>query len=218
MNIKYRYPGLFKPEALRPDNIDHLSTAMVPQHSKLLELGCATGFMSRYFLKQKNCQVTGVDLSQTAIKKAKAYCQTIIQGNLDKASTWQKIKLNKPFDVVFASAIIEHLKDENLFLNRIREVLKPQGILIITIPNAAHWRQRLNLFLGHWQYQDYGLLDRTHLRFFTYYSFLDLVKKHQFAVLDIKIDPAGGIKFLNFLAKHFPNFYAHQIVYKLQKL
>jgi len=216
--VKYKYKGKFNPLKLKSDNIDRLSTAIVEDNTKLLELGCSTGFMSQYFSTQKKCSVYGVDINNLALKSAQKHCQKTICGDVDDKQTWKKIKAFAPFDIVFASAIIEHLKDETKFLQNIKKILKPKGLLIITIPNVSHWRNRLNLFFGKWDYKEYGLLDKTHLRFFTYYSFQKLLKENGFKVIDLKIDPAGGIKFFNLIAKYFPNFYAHQVVYKAQKL
>ena len=207
--IKYCYQGRFDPLKLEATNIDRLSTALVPENSKVLELGCATGFMGRYFRRRRHCQVIGVDINP-AVKPD-------IVGNLNLAATWTKIKKFQPFDLVFASAIIEHLANPEATLQLIKAVLKPEGMLIITAPNVAHWRQRFKLLRGHWDYEDYGLLDRTHLRFFTYFSFQKLIRSAGFKVIAVKIDPAGGVKYFNWLFKYFPNFYAHQICIQAQK-
>ena len=204
--IKYQYRGKFAPETLAPDNIDRLSTGFVPLHTKVLELGCATGFMSQYFRKKLHCQVVGVDINPLV--------KPDIIGDLNAAATWKKIKAKAPYDVVFASAIIEHLPSPETTLQLIKSVLKPHGLLIITTPNVAHWRQRLNLLLGRFEYEDYGLLDRTHLRFFTYFTFQKLIRDAGFIIKQVLLDPAGGVKYFNWLFKYFPNFYAHQICIK----
>ena len=207
--IKYCYQGRFDPLKLEATNIDRLSTALVPENSKVLELGCATGFMGQYFRRHLHCQVTGVDINPDV--------KPDIVGDLNSKVTWTKIKKFQPFDLVFASAIIEHLPNPEATLQLIKAVLKPEGMLIITAPNVAHWRLRLKLLCGHWDYEDYGLLDRTHLRFFTYFSFQKLIRSAGFKVIAVKIDPAGGVKYFNWLFKYFPNFYAHQICIQAQK-
>jgi len=204
--IKYHCQGKFDPLKLEPTNIDRLSTAMMPKNSKVLELGCATGFMTQYFRQQLHCQVIGVDINPQT--------KPDIVGDLEDKSVQNQIKKFKPFDVVFASSILEHLPQPENLLQLIKSVLKPNGILIITTPNVAHWSLRLKLLRGHWDYEDYGLLDRTHLRFFTYFTFQKLVSAAGFKIITVKIDPAGGIKYFNWLFKYFPNFYAHQICIK----
>ncbi|MCX6816331.1 MAG: class I SAM-dependent methyltransferase [Candidatus Beckwithbacteria bacterium] len=209
LKIKYFHRGQFDPSQLREDNIDRLSTSLVPHGSKVLELGCATGFMGNYLTKKLHCRVIGVDINP-AVKAD-------ITGDLAKTSVWQEIKPHRPFDVVFASAILEHLPDPETTLQLIKSVLKPKGILIITLPNVAHWRQRLKLLRGHWDYEDYGLLDQTHLRFFNYFSGQRLITAAGFTINQILIDPAGGLKYFNWLVKHFPNLYAYQICIKANK-
>ena len=216
--MKYAYQGEFDPLKLESTNIDRLSTSLVPENNKLLELGCATGFMSKYFTQVKHCQVYGVEIDPEMAKIAAESCENILIGDLDQSSTWQKIAPVAPFDVVFASAIIEHLRDPWGTLQLIKQVLKPGGVLIMTTSNIAHWRMRLHLLFGRWDYQAYGTLDNAHLRFFTYSTFQQLVESAGFAIEAIDMDPAGGIKYFNWLARHFPNLYAHQMVIRARKL
>ena len=207
--IKYRYQGKFDPQKLSPDNIDRLSTAMIPDKSKVLELGAATGFMGEWLKRVKKCRVVGVDINPAA--------KPDIAGDLEDSSTWRKIVAKGKYGVVLASAILEHLKEPELALERIRKVLKSKGILVVTLPNIAHWRMRLNFLLGRWEYEDYGLLDRTHLRFFTYNTAFKLVRRAGFKVVEVAIDPAGGLKYFNWLVKRWPNLYAYQIAIKAVK-
>jgi len=216
--IKYDYKGKFNPKTLVSDNIDKLSTNLVPEKSKLLELGCATGFMSQYFRDKKNCQVYGVEIDPMAVKKARKICARTYQVDLNHKSAWRQLKTTAPYDVIFCSSVIEHLVDPSFILNQMHLVLRPRGHLIITTPNIAHWRMRLHLLTGNWSYQDYGILDHTHLKFFTYYTFQQLILDAGFKIQKIKIDPAGGIKYFNNIAKYFPNLYAHQIVVKAIKV
>jgi len=215
--MKYQYKGIFDPAKLKPTNIDRQSVALIPENSKVLELGCATGFMSRYLTKVKQCQVVGVEIDPQAAKKASRWCYRVIVGDLDKKEIWQKIEKESPFDVVFASAIIEHLNDPWQALKNIKRALKKKGVLVITTGNIVHWRMRLQLLLGRWQYEEYGLLDNTHLRFFTYKTFIDLIKQSGYKIEHIGIDPAGGLKYFNWLLKKFPNLYAYQMVVKARK-
>ncbi|PIP88112.1 hypothetical protein COW80_02130, partial [Candidatus Beckwithbacteria bacterium CG22_combo_CG10-13_8_21_14_all_01_47_9] len=95
--IKYAYRGKFDPAKLAPDNIDRLSTGLVKPKTKILELGCAAGFMSEYFRKQLSCKVIGVDINREA--------KPDITGDLNEPTTWQEIRRRAPYDLVFASAI-----------------------------------------------------------------------------------------------------------------
>src|SRR3989344_2277448 len=101
--IKYSYQGKFNPEKLAPDNIDRLSTAMIPDKSKVLELGAATGFMGDWLKTAKRCQVIGVDINSET--------KPDITGDLDDPSTWRKIEAKGKYGVVLASAVLEQVKD-----------------------------------------------------------------------------------------------------------
>ena len=201
--IKYRYRGKFDPDKLLKTNIDYLSTSLVKPKSKILELGAATGFMSEHFRDHLGCKVTSVDINPEA--------KPDIAGDLNSPAVWKKIKAKAPYELVFASAILEHLPRPETTLQLIKAVLKPRGELIVTLPNVAHWRARLNLLWGKFEYEDYGIFDRTHLRFFTYYSSQKLIKNAGFTIKKVLLDPAGGVKYFDWLVKHWPNLYAHQI-------
>ena len=201
--IKYAYRGQFNPDKLVNTNIDYLSTGLVRPKLKLLELGAATGFMSEYFRRHLGCQVVTVDINPEV--------KPDIAGDLNETAVWQKIRRRAPYDLVFASAILEHLPRPETTLQLIKAVLKPKGELIVTLPNIVHWRARAKLLLGRFEYEDYGLFDRTHLRFFTYFTGQRLIKDAGFTIKKILIDPAGGMKYFDWLVKHWPNLYAHQI-------
>lgn len=207
--IKYDQPKTYNPDQLAKDNIDYLSLSLVPLKVKVLELGCATGYMGRYLTTKRGCQVIGVDINP-AVKP-------IISGDLNLNSTWLKIKQKGPYDVVFASAILEHLPQPEATLQLIKSVLKPKGKLIVTLPNISHWRQRWERLIGRFEYEAYGQLDRTHLRFFNYWTSQKLLTDAGFKIKTIKIDPAGGMKYFNWLVKRWPNLSAHQIAYEAIK-
>lgn len=179
-----------------------MSTGLVKPKTKILELGAATGFMSEHFRRHLGCTVVGVDVNPAA--------KPDIAGDLNSPATWKKIKAKAPFDLVFASAILEHLPRPEQTLQLIKLVLRPKGELIVTLPNIGHWRARLQLLLGRFEYEEYGIFDRTHLRFFTYYSGQKLIKDAGFKIEKVLIDPAGGMKYFDWLVKYWPNLYAHQ--------
>lgn len=201
--LKYRYRGKFDPDKLLKTNIDYLSTSLVRPKTKLLELGGSHNFMSGHFRKHLGCRVVNVDVNPAA--------KPDICGDLNSQSTWKKIRGRAPFDLVFASAILEHLPRPEATLQLIKLVLRPKGELIVTLPNIGHWRARLQLILGKFEYEDYGIFDRTHLRFFTYFTGQKLIRDAGFKIKKVLIDPAGGVKYFDWLVKHFPNLYAHQV-------
>ncbi len=130
----------------------------------VLELGCAIGGNLMY-IKWNNpdALLTAVELDPAAAKIAGSY------GNVTAADaeSLDFAAMEGQFDYVIAGDLIEHLKNPWAFVRKIRGTLKPGGAFVASIPNVAHISNVYNLLQGFWQYEDAGLLDRTHLRFFT---------------------------------------------------
>ena len=138
----------------------------VPAGSSVLEMGCATGFMSQYLKQELDCSVVGVDIDPQALERAKAHCDRVISADVEDPDWWEALG-DAHFDVITCADIIEHLKSPESFLERIKHYLAPGGVLLASIPNGAHASIRLELLGGELAYEDEGLLDRTHLHLFT---------------------------------------------------
>ena len=138
---------------------------LVPANSRVLELGCSTGFMSRVFAL-RDCKVTGIELDKDAARMAEQFCERVIVGDLDLLDL-DEILGEETFDVVVAADVLEHLKTADSVLRTLRPHLRPEGSFVASLPNIAHGSVRLALLAGDFVYTDSGLLDRTHLRFFT---------------------------------------------------
>lgn len=210
--FKYDRPP-YDLSTLAADNIDRLTLERIPRGSRVLELGCATGYQTQYLQEQLGCQVVAVDLSPEALNFAAKFAQKTLAGNLDDETFWKKIAAQGSFDVVLASNVVEHLANTTMVLESIRRVLKPSGQLVVSIPNIAWWRSRVRLLQGIWKYESYGLFDETHARFFSLPSFRSALEAAGLKVTDEAYDPAGGAKWLTPLLKRFPNAYAYQAVF-----
>ncbi|GAB2638588.1 class I SAM-dependent methyltransferase [Vibrio panuliri] len=161
----------FDPESLSSNDIDYIQLKMIAGNSRVLEIGCATGFMSDYLRKEKNCFVYGVEYSKTQAEVAQSKCDVLTQGSIEDSNVHKEIdehvKLYGKFDVIFISQVIEHLVSPNNILEKMKDWLDVDGSLIISTVNVAHWESRIRLLKGVWEYSDYGLFDNTHLRFYT---------------------------------------------------
>ncbi len=206
----------FKPEKLSKHNIDRLSLSLVPEGSKVLEIGCATGFMGEYLIKKKNCQVFGVELGRDEAEIAKTKLSRVVVGDIEDFQTFLQVKKFGKFDIIFATALIEHLKDPWNALKTWKVLLKPKGAIIISTSNIAHWSIRLSLLKGEFIYDKYGILDNTHLRFFTTKSFRKLVKDCGYTIEYSGLDAEGGgyPKVSLIGSKLFPNLFTYQMVIK----
>jgi len=130
----------------------------------VLELGCSTGFFSK-LMADRSCAVTGVEYDSGAAQQAKRFCETVAVRDLNSAG-WQS-GIVGPFDVILMGDVLEHLLAPERALADCRDLLSAHGSIIVSLPNVAHWRNRIRLLLGHWDYTELGTLDRTHVKFFT---------------------------------------------------
>lgn len=142
----------------------------VPAGSSVLELGCATGSTTKV-LRDKGCRVTAVEVDVAAAARAAAFADALVVADLDGAGL---DAIGGTYDVVVVADVLEHLLDARRVLDFAASRLKPGGRVIVSLPNVAHAAVRLALLTGQFRYDEFGLLDRTHVRFYTYDSVLAL--------------------------------------------
>ncbi len=148
--------------------------------STVLDLGCSSGLLSAR-LREMGHRVTGVDVIEIA-------------GVADRTDTFVRADLNegippevgKDFDIVLAADVLEHLVNPGALMSQIRNVIAPGGVALFCVPNIAHWYPRLRSTLGMFDYDQRGILDSTHLRFFTRRSIRKLVERQGFKVQRIE--------------------------------
>ncbi len=156
---------------------------IVGMNKQVLELGSSNGYLTQEFNKNK-CNVTIVELDKSDFKKAQKISAKGYQGSLDDSSFLKNI--NGKYDVVVAADIIEHLKDTQKTLEFIKSKLNKKGRCIISLPNIACWRIRKDLFFkGTFEYQEMGILDKTHLKFFTYFTIQKILKENGFKIINL---------------------------------
>jgi len=138
----------------------------VGREKTVLELGCGPGAMTRFMREQLDCRVTALELDPELARLAEPYCEKLYQADLESFD-FTVTFANQNFDVAIAADVLEHLQDPWACLRQVRKVLKPTGFLVVSIPNIAHNAVIAQLLAGRFPYQSKGLLDYTHLRFFT---------------------------------------------------
>ncbi|MFQ5898513.1 MAG: class I SAM-dependent methyltransferase [Candidatus Methylomirabilia bacterium] len=129
---------------------------------RLLDVGAADGLLSRP-LAEHGWRVTGIERDPALAAAGAAHCERMLVVDLDREAP----DLDGPFDVIVYADVLEHLIDPVRALVTVNRTLAPHGHVIISVPNVAHLWIRLSLLLGRFEYTDRGILDRTHLRFFT---------------------------------------------------
>lgn len=156
----------------------------VEKGSRVLELGPATGYMSRVF-SERGCTVVGIEFDAGMAERAAEFCERMIVGDLDTLDFEAELGDDR-FDAIVAADVIEHLKDPLGALRRLRRFLKEDGYFVISVPNVAHGSIRLALLSGRFEYRDWGLLDSTHLRFFTRETFERLLDEAELGLVELR--------------------------------
>ncbi|QSZ40927.1 glycosyltransferase [Sulfurimonas aquatica] len=148
----------------------------VKENSTVLEFGPANGRMTKYMKEQLDCKVYAVEIDEKAAKDASQYTEKIIVDSIENY-TWGKEFESIKFDYIIFADVLEHLYYPEKVLNSVKEFLKGDGSILISIPNIAHNSILINLVKNEFNYSPTGLLDDTHIRFFTKKTFDDLIAK-----------------------------------------
>lgn len=156
---------------------------LVPAGSTVLDVGCASGYLARA-LVERGCTVSGVEYDAADAEEARDVLERLEIADLN-ARALDDIFEAGSFDAVVFGDVLEHVLDPAAALRSARALLRPGGAVIVSIPNVAHGALRLSLLLGEWDYQDTGLLDRTHIRFYTHDSLVGLLRSAGLAPTEI---------------------------------
>lgn len=142
-----------------------LIAEFVGPDKRVLDVGCATGFLAEA-LARRGCTVTGIEADPEAAGEAGKHCESVVVGDVETEAVRRDLG-QESFDVIIFGDVLEHLKDPLQTLRGLEPFLRPGGYVVASIPNIAHGSVRLALLQGRFRYRELGLLDDTHLRFFT---------------------------------------------------
>jgi 2-polyprenyl-3-methyl-5-hydroxy-6-metoxy-1,4-benzoquinol methylase len=165
---------------LRPNDAHGISLQLVGQGKTVLELGAASGHVTKA-LKSLNNTVTAVERDARFSENLSEIADEVIITDLDWLDLRERLS-GKKFEVVLAGDVLEHCSKPELVLLQIHELLTPDGYVVISLPNIAHGDVRLSLLTGTFDYSETGILDRTHLRFFTRSSIHTFLSQSHFQV------------------------------------
>ncbi len=145
----------------------------------ILDIGCGAGDNARA-LAEHGKVVDGVSISASEIEVAKMWCRSAILYDLEQGLPPH---INGLYDVCLCSHVLEHITEPSELLRDIRSVLKRNsGMLIVALPNIMHYRFRLRLLLGRFEYTSDGVMDNTHYRWYTFASGKRLLETNGFVV------------------------------------
>jgi 2-polyprenyl-3-methyl-5-hydroxy-6-metoxy-1,4-benzoquinol methylase len=145
---------------------------------RVLDLGCSSGLLASR-VRSLGHEVTGADMEE--LPGVAARLDRFVRADLDRGLP-EAITDAGPFDVVLAADVLEHVRDPARLLKAVRGVLCDRGVLIASVPNFGHWYARGRTALGVFDYDQRGVLDRGHVRFFTRRSFLRLLRDAGFSI------------------------------------
>ena len=202
----------------------------VPRYAQVLELGCGVGSMSQLLKAQCEAHIIGFDIDANKAWQAERYCDYVFSENLDDPHSLDALEGEK-FDVVTLVDVIEHLQQPLSLLKRLQTLLLDEGCLLLSVPNIAHASVRLELLNGGFNYEDAGILDETHLRFFTLDTLQTLLQQAGYSVTEVDytwhdlpdeviahyLESAGIQATPDALAKfHEPDAMAYQFIIKAE--
>jgi len=152
---------------------------------RLLDVGCARGHLSAALARQ-GWSVTGIEYDASDAAIAKETGIQVIVGSAEEALS----NIEENFDVIVFADVLEHFVHPLGVLTMATSLLAPNGRIIISIPNVAHLSVRLQLLLGSFTYTDRGILDRTHLHFYTKKTLKEMITKAGLCITHMDATPA----------------------------
>jgi len=167
-----------------PGTAHAFALAFTGHRRRVLELGCAAGHVSAA-LKVREHHVVGVEIDPVSAERARSVADSVHTADLDRTPLTQAVP-ERDFDVVLMGDVLEHLRDPLTVLTEARSMLNPTGFAVLSLPNVAFADVRAALLDGEWTYRDDGLLDATHLRFFTRRSMFELAERAGFVVTEMR--------------------------------
>lgn len=164
---------------------------LVPKGTTVLDIGCSSGSFGEQLIAQKGCTVDGIEIDDGDISEAKKVLRKVYKLDIER----DNLDIQTRYDVIFMGDVVEHLAQPAKALAKIKKLLKPNGILVFSIPNITHMLVRIMLMGGTIDYGRTGLLDETHLHFYNskeiHHVFNEAgyhIKKFDFTVNDMPFE------------------------------
>ncbi|MDZ7372101.1 MAG: class I SAM-dependent methyltransferase [candidate division KSB1 bacterium] len=180
------------------NQIRHDALALLPVEflpKTVLDVGCGEGNTAAYLKEKFGAEVTGIEINAEAAAVARKKLDHLLQGPVEKAYELPK----NHFDLILCLDVLEHLVDPWAVLKRLAGCLKPEGYLLISLPNIQNWRVLIDLAFGRWDYTDSGLMDRTHLRFFTERTAKEMISAASLRIIRFRRSMGSEVKLFNLL-------------------
>ena len=181
--------------------------SLVAPNSVVLDVGCSKGYVG-VELKKQNCKLFGIEKNPKACSVARNYYKKVIEGDIEKLDL--SCFPSKLFDCIICLDILEHLSRPDVVLSRLKQILSPDGKIIVCLPNIARIEHRLQLLFGRFVYTYTGALHKGHLRFFTLKSARDLIKSCGYKIEKMDVTGFGS------MIKILPSLFAFQFMFVIR--
>lgn len=195
-----------------------IAASMVPHNAVVLDVGCGAGQLGQYLIQTKNAVLAGVDADPESVNEALirgyTHCYAV---DLDELCI-QHVFKGCHFDTIIFADILEHLKSPDALLHRATSLLRDGGNVVISIPNFQWYKVRAKVALGHFDYEEYGPLDRTHMRFFSLKSARDLIEGCGLDIIDVQYSVKPANILMARVARVAPSWFAYQMVFNCKKV
>ncbi len=159
----------------------------VKSHSLVLDIGCSSGYLDEILVEQKTCRVIGIEPDIADAKEAEKFCEVVLREDIE-LDNWKQSLKDYKFDHIILADVLEHLKDPKRVLEEVKPFLKDKGTILISVPNISHISVRLELLKGEFIPEEVGILDNTHLKYFTKNTMKMLIESAGYSVA--KISPS----------------------------
>lgn len=177
---------------------------------RVLDVGCGEGYLGERLKVDKNCVVVGVEIDEGKARQARARLDDIIISDVE---VMDDLTCYRDFDAIILADVLEHLRYPKQTLQGLSMYLKNQGCLLVSVPNIANWMIRLKLLFGKFNYEESGILDKSHLHFFTLSTIKEFLEEAGFEVIYI----GSYNRLLKKLGKAWKSLFAHQLILKARK-
>lgn len=158
---------------------------LVGRDKDILEIGAGPGSIARPLIEKNGCRVTALEADPKCLPILRKFCVDVIHGDLNRPD-WAESLSGRSFDVIVIADVLEHLIDPWQTLRIARNLLRPNGSVVSSIPNASHAAMIASILNDDVDYRDWGLLDRTHVRFFGAKNIQNLFRQADLKIVDAR--------------------------------
>ena len=152
--------------------------------SEILEFGASSGYFTRFLREERNAIIDIVELDKACAERAAYYARDSYVGDIEQGG-WKDLYAGRRYDIILFADVLEHLRDPWCVLREVDQFLRTGGRIILSVPNIAHAQILSSLYNDDFSYAEVGILDKTHLRFFTERTVRQMVEDCGLQVCDL---------------------------------